>query len=153
MNDLNPYQSPSTPVGSLEETSADTEAVLRQAALTLARTKPWVRLISVLGFLVFGLLMLAVGLAVMTRLGVGSGGVILLLMLLIAGLFYLVPSVLLWGYANRIGEFLIDETPQALAAAIGSQKSFWKYVGIASAVGITLYLGFFIIAGIVGALG
>lgn len=151
MSNLNPYQSPSTPTSQWEAQS-DGEAVFRQAAHTLARTKPWVRLLAVLGFLGFASVILVLGLAMVVQFGV-MGGVTTLIMLPIAVIFYFIPSLLLWNYASRIGEFVIDETPQALAAAVGAQKSFWKYVGIAGAIGIAIYLGFFAIAGVLGVLG
>ncbi len=151
MSNLNPYQSPSTPTNQWK-TQSDGEAVFRQAAHTLARTKPWVRFLAVLGFLGFASVILVTGLAMVLQLG-ATGGMAMLIVLPIAVVFYFVPSLLLWNYASRIGEFLTDETPQALAAAVGAQKSFWKYVGIAGAIGIAIYLGFFVIAGVLGTLG
>ncbi len=144
MSNLNPYQSPSTPTSQWEAQS-DAEAVFRQAAHTLARTRPWVRFFAVLGFLGFASVILVMGLAMAVQQRV-MGGAVMMLMLPMAVVYYFIPSLLLWNYASRIGEFVIDETPQALAAAVGAQKSFWKYVGIAGAIGIAIYLGFFVIA-------
>jgi hypothetical protein len=95
-----------------------------------------------------------VGMGIMLAMQPASpdGMMMMLAVLPIAVLVYFIPSLLLWNYASRIADFLIDKSSQALAAAVGAQRSFWKYVGITSAVGIILYMGFFIIAGMLGAL-
>jgi hypothetical protein len=154
MSDLNPYQSPSTP-RSQWEVQSDVEAVFHEAAQTLAQTKPWVRFLAVVGFLMFAISILGiVGMGIMLAMQPASpdGMMMMLAVLPIAVLVYFIPSLLLWNYASRIADFLIDKSSQALAAAVGAQRSFWKYVGITSAVGIILYMGFFIIAGMLGAL-
>ena len=45
-------------------------------------------------------------------------------------LCYLVPSLLLWKYATRIGSYQDVQTPNNLAAALSAQRIFWKYLGI-----------------------
>ena len=160
MSDANPFQSTSIP-GIPREGQPDVELALRESTDLLAQTKPWVRFVSVLGFfsttcaMAFMLLAFFAGgdpfpntpgpMAVMLPIQITA-------MFAVCLLVYFIPSLLLWNYASRIADFLIDKSSQALAAAVGAQRSFWKYVGITSAVGIILYMGFFIIAGMLGAL-
>ena len=146
MSDLNPYQSPSSPVGEWKDQPA-AESAFFDAMQALAQTKPWVRLLSVLGFLVFGFSVIGM----VFVLGFTPGGPVTLMMVVtipISLLFYFMPSLLLWNYASRIGNFLNDRSSNSLAAAVAAQKSFWKYVGILVAVILVFYLGVLLLGGI-----
>ncbi len=148
MSDINPYQSPSTPASEWEG-QREIESVFDEAIQSLARTKPWVRLISVLGFLFFGIMV--VGMLFMLGVG-GVGGVVMMVPALpVMVLFYLIPSVLLWNYASRISNMLNDRSSSSLVAAVAAQKSFWKYAGIATAIVIVFYIGILLLAGILAA--
>ncbi len=137
MSDSNPYQSPSMPASPFEgHTEVDT--VLYEATQSLAQTKPWVRFLSVLGFLgsasafAFVLLGAVIG-------GGAPGTMELILMVPICLLFYFIPSLLLWKYAGRIGVFLRGSSPASFSAAITAQMSFWRYVGILALIIVIIY--------------
>ena len=150
MNESNPFQSSFTP-GSQAEGTPEVEAVIDEVSHLLAQTKPWVRFLSVLGFIGTGL---AVTFFLVSGfLGVGAPGPMeLIIMAPMCVLFYLIPSVLLWKYANRINDFLGSANPGSFSVALIAQKSFWKYVGITAAVVLVLYAGSLSLAGLLTAL-
>ena len=150
MSELNPYQSPSTPASEWQG-QPKLESAFLEAKQALGQTKPWVRLLSVLGFLVFGFSIIGM----IFVLGFTPGGPVTLLMVVtipISVLFYLMPSLLLWNYASRIGNFLNDGSSNSLAAAVAAQRSFWKYVGIVAAVILVFYLGMLLLGGVMAIL-
>jgi hypothetical protein len=55
-------------------------------------------------------------------------------------LLYLYPGMKLWGYASAISRLALSRSPQDLEAALGQQKSFWKFAGILTMVVIILYV-------------
>ena len=141
MSEINPYQSPTTSTDQWEALPGS-EVELQQAAAVLSQTKPWVRLLSVLGFLMFGLMILGfVGIAVAATTSGGPQATtfVFVLFLPFALVFLLIPALLLWNYASRIASFLVSLDPQSLAAAVGAQKSFWKYSGVVSAIITVIY--------------
>ncbi len=143
MSELNPYQSPTTPVDQWEALPGS-EIELQQAAVVLSQTKPWVRLLSVLGFLMFGIMILAfvgIALSAVPNGAAGPSVLVSVLFLPFGLIFLLVPALLLWNYASRIAAFLVSQDPQSLATAVGAQKSFWKYSGVVAAIITVLYAG------------
>src|SRR5215213_2786165 len=116
----------------------------------LRATKPWVRLISVIMFISAGLIFLG-GLAMMflgssmgTR-GFGLGPVIGIIYFIMGGL-YVVPAYFLHQYASSIQDFLQGGGDSAMENALGSQKSFWRFVGILTLVIICIYALVFLFA-------
>ena len=105
----------------------------------LAGTKPWVRLISILGFISAGFMILgglAAG-ALGARMGMPEAAVLIFIYPLM-GLFYLVPSLYLFRFATRIGEYVQGGQEAQLELALESQRSFWRFVGILSLIAIVL---------------
>ena len=105
----------------------------------LRQTKPWVRFISILGFIGTGFLLLAgllliVGSSfVSSRFGSGLGGVpiaLIGLLYAILGALYIIPVVFLFRYANGIQKALSVDLTGGMEDALRSQKSFWRFVGI-----------------------
>ena len=120
-------------------------AVSEEAVELLRKTKPWVRLFSVLGMI--GIAMMALGAVVMALMSFGPFKVMPLLARLGIGLVYLllaclyVPPVLfLHRYASRIRDLMDDPSFQNLEDALRAQKSFWKYIGMFTIIGICVYL-------------
>jgi len=110
----------------------------------LRGTKPWVRFLSVLGFI--GLVLLVLGCLAMMALPVGPMGSMPIGPRLAASSAYLLmglvqfPAVLfLHRYASRIARLATSGDPVALEDALRAQKSFWKYVGILTLVMMILY--------------
>jgi hypothetical protein len=62
-------------------------------------------------------------------------------------------GVLLWGYRSGIEQYVASQGElESLAGALTKQASFWRFVGILTAVLLVLYFGilFFVIAGVAG---
>jgi hypothetical protein len=118
-------------------------AVLNYIMNSLRATKPWTRLLSVLGFI-------GTGLTVLVGLGIILGRNFLPVSpeappLLFLGIFYiltsvlyLIPSIWLSKYSSAIASFLKRGDSVQLGNAIAYQKSFWKFVGILVLVSIVL---------------
>ena len=118
-------------------------AVLNYIMNSLRATKPWTRLISVLGFI-------GTGLTVLVGLGIILGRNFLPVSpkappLLFLGIFYiltsvlyLIPSIWLSKYSSAIASFLKRGDSVQLGKAIAYQKSFWKFVGILVLISIVL---------------
>ncbi|MFZ2492741.1 MAG: type II secretion system protein GspG [Thermoanaerobaculia bacterium] len=115
---------------------------------SLAKTRPWVKFLAILGFVMVGIL-------VLVSLGMAGYGIWLFMdgkregamvagigvLYLVMGVVYIFPSRYLWRYASSIGEAI--EAPSkthAVEAALSHQKSFWKFVGIVSLISILLYI-------------
>ena len=137
----NPYQTPQVIAGSIDAGGADPK--LERAVSMLRQTKPWVRFISVMMFIgsafmvLGGLIMMISGAA-----GVGPAagvGAVIGVVYIVMALFYIIPAVFLWRYADRIALFVQERSTGALASALEAQKSFWKFVGILMLVVMAIY--------------
>jgi hypothetical protein len=109
----------------------------------LQATKPWVRLISIIMFISVGLMFLG-GLVMMlmpSPMGMGGGGfgALVGIIYIIMGGLYLAPAYFLHQYASSIGDFVQNGGDSALENALGSQKSFWRFIGILTLVVICIY--------------
>jgi|SRR5215213_964317 len=139
---LNPYHNQQDPLANVPVTPLMVEH--------LRATKPWVRLISVIMFISVGLMFLG-GLAMMFiptpvgMRGVGIGPIIGIFYFIFGGL-YLFPAYFLHQYASSIQDFLQGGGDSAMENALGSQKSFWRFVGILTLVIICIYALFFFFA-------
>lgn len=116
----------------------------------LRATRPWVKFLSILGFILCALMALA-GLAFVGGAGSKAGpmaafgpaiGVFYLLFVLL----YFFPCLYLLRYANAIARIPADGQ-RAMEEALVKQKSFWKFVGILTAVVLVLEL-LFIVGGV-----
>lgn len=120
----------------------------------LQSTKPWVRFISIVMFIFSGLTFIG-GLAVMLiptasgAQGPQFGFLIGILYILMGGL-YLAPAYFLHQYASSIQDLLRGGGDTAMEMALGSQKSFWRFMGILTLIVICLYALIFLFM-IVGA--
>lgn len=145
-------------------TTAGSESLITPRVYeALGKTKPWVRLLAVLGFIGSGLMLLggvfmlvgggliaAAGAAGKSS-GAGSaalGGMPIALMSILyiaMGILYLFPSLKLWNYGSRIGSMLMTRAVDDLEGALEEQKSFWKFVGVLTLVMIGLYIVLFVV--------
>ena len=118
------------------DTSVDkNKAVLNYIMNSLRATKPWTRLLSILGFI-------GTGLTILVGLGLMVGGNLipmppeapplayLGIFYILTSVFYLVPSIWLSKYSSAIDSFLKGGDSVQLGNAMAYQKSFWKFVGI-----------------------
>jgi hypothetical protein len=111
-------------------------------------------LLSVLGFIGLGLMVLGCIAILVLPMGMGSMGSMTLMPRIAAAFAYLLmgliqfpPVLFLHRYASRIARLAASGAPDDLEDALRAQKSFWKYVGILTVVVMILYA-----IGIVGVL-
>ena len=103
--------------------------------ISLHQTKPWVRLLSILGFIFIGFIVIK-GIVNMFVFFKASGetsfilifvmGVINLLM----GIFYFFPTLFLFKFSSSIGRLLNGGGVKEMEETLSNQKSFWKFSGI-----------------------
>ena len=146
-------QPPPTPSGALGDLVSSSRPTGGPAAQTitplmgqyLLATRPWVLFLSILGFIATGLMVVAA--IAMMVIGASAGpygrsgpGPIFGLIYLLVAVLYAVPAWLLSNYASAIKRFRHSRSSRDMEAALGSQKSFWRFVGIVTAVILSIYL-------------
>jgi hypothetical protein len=145
---MNPYSPPGSPplpyaqYSPAPVTDGGGAAGVSDAAVEMLRqTRPWAMLFSVLSFLGSGFMLLAsLGMMVFgATSGAGLRSVAFgLFYVPFAGL-YVYPGVKLWAYGSSIARLVATRSQADLESALGQQKSFWKYSGIAAVVMIVVY--------------
>jgi hypothetical protein len=136
--------------------SSQTGIVCTNRALEMLRqTKPWVRLMSIVILVVAGLVALGglclggaimIGGASRSLPVAGAGGIFLAVTYVAFALLYLIPGVFLFRYASAIGSLVGSYSPTDLENALAAQKSFWKFVGILTAIVLCIYALILLIA-------
>lgn len=140
----NPFEAPAVaPGGPVYDTSSADQGggLTSRSVQALAQTKPWVIFLSILGFIgggfmgLYALIMAFGAIAAISQVG-GIGAILLLFALLFAAgaAIYIYASYQLLTYGTSIGRFQITKDPHVLEKALIAQKSFWKLVGIVTAV-------------------
>lgn len=152
--DNNQYSAPSA---NLEVSSAQFSELLNP----LLDTKLWVRICSIMGFIVTGLMILMgvfmmVGMSAFSGLnsaefgGLGAGfGIGLGLFYILFSLLSFFPSLFLHKYAGAISSAQRSQRAADIALALRYQKSFWKFVGVVALIYLA-FLGLFLVIGILG---
>ena len=118
----------------------------------LTQTKPWVRFMSILGFVgcgflvISGMIMGAVG----TFSQMGPAGGFIGFVYIAMAVLYVFPALFLFRYADGIRDLARLRTPRALEGALDQQRRFWRFVGIFTIVVLGLYVVGLLIAMIVG---
>lgn len=113
----------------------------------LSRTKPWVRFMAVMGFIMVGftllaaLFMLGMGLFAgeFSELGAAQGFA-MCLMYIVAAVIYGFPTVALWKYGTAINTASMNTTHDTFFTALEKQRSFWKIVGIITLIWLILII-------------
>ena len=123
------------PPGPGEASVDKNRAILNYIKNSLRATKPWTRLLSILGFI-------GTGLTILMGLGIMVGGsffpippeapplAYLGIFYILTSVLYLIPSIWLSKYSSAIESFLKGGDSVQLGNAIAYQKSFWKFMGI-----------------------
>lgn len=163
VNQYNPYQAPqmndpSSMGGMGGPGNGPNDAALMAILDSMKKTRPWVLFLAILGFLgaggmvMLGLMMMAMGSAMssLTKAMPGFGAWIGIFYIVLGGI-YVVPSILLFRYGSSIGDFSRSGgSLDALAGAVQKQTTFWRFVGIGTAVLMGLYVVAIVIGVIVG---
>ena len=115
----------------------------------LRQTRPWVMFLSIMSFIGSAFMLLG-GLSVMA-LGAlaprGNGALpssVLGAIYIPMAFLYIYPALKLWGFAGAINRLVASRSTDDLEAALGQQKSFWKFAGIVTIVMVALYGLFFV---------
>lgn len=143
----NPFQPPGAGAQSgLTPSESRGQLTTPRAIEMLKQTRPWVRFLSVLGFM--GTFALAVsgflrGVGGMAGPVGGMPGLAILGIYVTLSLLYFFPSLFLWRYADCISRLQVTEAAADLESALEAQRSFWRFVGIA----LGLWLGLLLLLG------
>jgi hypothetical protein len=118
----------------------------------LDRTQPWVRLVSIVGFVTVAL-MIVIGF-VGGALGMAAEipELAVLLVYPLIGVLYFFPSLYLYKYARRIGMFVAQGHQVHLEAALDAQRAFWKFVGVVVLLSVVVSVFTMVAAVVVGVL-
>jgi hypothetical protein len=150
----NPYQSPS-PLGPAPDVNPAGRAEVAPGVIALLlATRPWVRFLSIIGFIVAALIVLA-ALAI-GAMGAGGGGAPMIgagVVYIAMAALYGVGAMILGRYASRITDLEYARSNVALEEALAAQKSFWKFTGILMVAVISIYAVILVIAFAVGLIG
>lgn len=139
----NIYRPPESPVGDTFEAPSGWGAVTPAMVEHLARTKPWVRLMSIMGFLGTAFLVIgAIGLMVVGSASpaLGGRGALLGGVYFVLALVYVYPSVLLFRYASAVSRLMDTRNLGHMEAALSLQRSFWRLLGILTLALIVVYI-------------
>ena len=103
--------------------------------IELKATKPWVRFLSILGFIsmafgLFGMAGMTVAMKSVPQDFPGPPMAMMVGMNLIMIVLYFFPALYLFRYASSIGRLLKEDNIESLETALTYQKSFWRFVGI-----------------------
>lgn len=129
---------------------------------TLAATRPWVILCSIMGFigavftLAYGVMMtffgVMIGQPATTPMPSGPGTPNMTAFMSVMGAFYLlmavfyvIPSVKLWKFGSAIKRLTLSGSNTDLEQAVDQQRSFWKFVGILIIVGFVTGIAFMVV--------
>lgn len=155
-NAENPFATPKSNV-SRNTLDSDTGNVITIGIVEqLKKTRPWVLLISIMGF-IFTALMAIVTLMIFFGGGsamlsgaagipAGSGAMVMGMgvMYLIMTILYFVISLYLYKYAGGIKRFVATGTAQDMEVALKQQASFWKIVGILTLITLVITIAFMV---------
>ncbi|HPQ41319.1 MAG TPA: DUF5362 family protein [bacterium] len=151
-----PSQPPPPPPGNPFPPGGSPGAVDSRLIGALSGTKPWVRFIAVLGFimiafmLVMALFMLAISLFAGDTAGMNIAEAVAVSVIYVFGaILYAFPTVALWKYGSAINTLKANTTVDGLFTALDSQRSFWKIVGIITVIWLILSVLFVIAAVII----
>ena len=116
-----------------------TTLALPEVSRILGQTQPWARLMGILGFVTVGMMLLiGLGTAVAVMATQGWEAAFLLAVYPLMAVLYVLPSIYLMRYANRIREFIAQSQQYQLEAALDAQRAFWKFMGIFALVSLVL---------------
>ena len=152
----NPYKAPEAPARAAA--SSETHSIPESVRSDMVSTGGWKRFLGILGFISAGFLFLAgiiftAGMSsAFAALGTGGTGMSLLLGLvyILMGLFYIFPSLYLFRSGRAISDFGVSDSPDDLVKAAGNARRFWKLVGIYAIVMLALVPVMIVVSVVIG---
>ena len=127
----NPYETNFSDLTRATETSSGLDLDTKEAMLSLGR---WQMFFAVLG---------AIGQMLIVGLGANGAAAIpavgaTAVMLILMGLFYILPTIRLFQATAAIRKFRTDQA--SLRTVMETQRSFWRTIGVLAIVGISIYI-------------
>ncbi len=122
-----------TPVPNAE---VQPDADMDQAMADLLKASRWMKFLSIIGFVFFGLA--AIGAVLLLFAPQGSLPAAILTFFIIV---FISPVLYLFNYANGIQKHQRTATPETLEAAFENQRKLWMYYGIVMLVIFIAMLG------------
>lgn len=141
----NPFLPPSAPAAEEAPQGGVSSATLE----ALRGTRPWVMLLGIVGLIGSGLLLVFTLFVAIAGSAGGLGKPELLaaaVVYLLMSLLYVYPSIQLIRFGQAIGRLTAGGAIADLEAALGLQRSFWRYVGVMALVVIALYVVIIVVA-------
>jgi hypothetical protein len=138
---LRPKREPVAAIGlDYRNPAALGDGMVSGGTLTALRgTRPWVRFIGVLMMILAGLNLLFVFIGLLGSSGNIFASLGAAVLMLIPTALWLFPAVQLNRYATRISQLQRSQSPDDLTAALQSQESFWRYIGISAIIVLSIY--------------
>ena len=121
--------------------------------LILRKTLPWVRVLSIFGFVLvacFAVLGAVSVIGVIER--VDSMPIAAVVVYPAAVVLFLIPSLYLHKYGRRIGTFVAQGHTAQLEAALEEERRFWRFMGILALTAAVLALTTLVAAMVIGVL-
>jgi hypothetical protein len=148
MDASNPYQAPRSELIAPAQESVGFQITPRMSE-HLLRTKPWTRLLSIMGFIAtafmvmggFGIILTSAFLKGEMGGGVGVGMGVGYLAL---SLLYFIPSLLLFRYGTAMANTATAGTAMAMDELLEAQRKFWKFLGVLSLVSLVAMMLVFV---------
>ena len=143
----NPYSTPSADLyGSA--TGGGTETVSPSTIAQLAGTRPWVRFMSVLMWILSAFMVLvtvvmifisASGVMKSTGNSAYNSGILVGTAIYYGVISFVIiyPALKLWKYANSIARLMATHSIADLDTALTEQRRYWKFHGIMAIIGIS----------------
>jgi len=122
--------------------------ITKEAKSFLKETAKWAKFLSILGFILIGLLLvLAVfsttifDMAAKMQPNVPANlGLIMTVTYLICALIYFFPVYYLWQFSSNMKKALTTKNDETLAKAFEMLKSHYKFIGVFTVITISLYI-------------
>jgi hypothetical protein len=137
----NPYETNFSDLTRATETSSGLDLDTKETMLSLGR---WQMFFAVLGAILSGLILLMM-FGQMLNVGLGANGAAAIpavggtaVMLILMGLFYILPTIRLFQATAAIRKFRTDQA--SLRTVMETQRSFWRTIGVLAIVGISIYV-------------
>jgi hypothetical protein len=94
---------------------------------------------GIFGFITVGMMLLiGLGSAVAVLATQSGQAAFLLAVYPLMAVLYVLPSIYLMRYANRIRDFIAQGQQHQLEAALEAQRAFWKFIGIFTLASLVL---------------
>ena len=131
------------PLQETEQRYALNENMIR----SIARTGPWIRFFSILGFISVGFMLLG-GIVMAFIVVIGGSlsrepGMLMMLPLsvlyVLLAVVYIFPSLYLWQTASAVVRLKQGMVVAGMETALEKQRRFWKFIGIVTIAFIALY--------------